>query len=249
MLQDTDGREIRPAASELKFVVPLARAREVLAWSRGQLAPDPHASGEFGDEYRTTTLYFDTGALDVYTRRGSFRRSKYRLRRYGSDEVAFVERKLRTNQLLTKRRTSVQLDDLDRLRASARDPGWAADWFHRRVGVRRMGPVCQISYVRVARVMATADGPARLTFDRDIVTRPTGDVRFLAADGLPVLDDAFIVEMKFRNSAPTVFRTLVEQFALEPTDVSKYRRAIDTLRDAGIPVGTEHPVPVDAVDA
>ena len=125
MLQETATRETRPAARELKFMVPLATADHVMAWSRARLSADPHGSGPFSDEYCTTSLYFDTDALDVYHRKGSFGRSKYRIRRYDTAPVAFLERKLRTKDVLTKRRTPVELDLLQRLDAPDRD---SASW-------------------------------------------------------------------------------------------------------------------------
>ena len=94
-------------------------------WARTRLAPDPYAGGESGDEYLTTTLYFDTDDFKVYQRRGSYRRSKYRIRRYGSSDVAFLERKLRTSMLLSKRRTSIPLADLARIDDTRRGPGVA----------------------------------------------------------------------------------------------------------------------------
>src|SRR5262245_34811076 len=77
MLQGSNTRETRDSAKEVKCLVDPAVAAEVLKWSRSHLSPDPHAGGEFGDEYQTTSLYFDTSGFDVYHRRGSFRRSKY----------------------------------------------------------------------------------------------------------------------------------------------------------------------------
>ncbi len=67
------------------------------------------AVGPFGDEYRTTSVYYDTPAYDVFHRRGSFGRSKYRIRRYGDEQTVFLERKLRQPAVLAKRRTSLSL--------------------------------------------------------------------------------------------------------------------------------------------
>ena len=69
-------------------------------------------AGPHGDEYRITSLYFDTAAFDVLHARGSFGRSKYRVRRYGASEVVYLERKLRKPGLLHKRRTPTPLTDV-----------------------------------------------------------------------------------------------------------------------------------------
>ena len=236
MLQETGTRETRPAARELKFLVPLATADQVTAWSRARLSPDPHGSGQFGDEYCTTSLYFDTDALDVYHRKGSFGRSKYRIRRYDAAQVAFLERKLRTKDVLTKRRTPVSLEALQRLGAASEAPAtWTGRWFQQRLEARRLRPTCQITYQRVARVVTTFDGPARLTVDHAVVARPARAAEFLpeSAGGTTVLNGDAIVEIKFLGQPPAMFRELVETFALEPFTISKYRLSVETLSRAG----------------
>ena len=105
-------RPARPFISEAKFVVDSSTGRRIREWARTHLDPDPHGAGPFGDEYGISSLYFDTDAGDVFHRRGSFGRAKYRVRRYGDAEVAFLERKLRKPGILSKRRTVVALDAL-----------------------------------------------------------------------------------------------------------------------------------------
>ena len=82
--------------SEIKFVVDAATGGRIREWARARLAPDPHGAGSFADEYRVSSLYFDTAARDVFHRRGSYGRSKYRIRRYHDEPSVFLERKLRT---------------------------------------------------------------------------------------------------------------------------------------------------------
>ena len=83
LLRMVDTREVRTFATEIKFVVDSDLAGRIREWARAQLAPDPHGAGAAKDEYLTTSVYFDTEQLDVFHRRGSFGRSKYRIRRYG----------------------------------------------------------------------------------------------------------------------------------------------------------------------
>ena len=112
MSPSTDLREHREFASEIKFLVTRSLAEQIRAWARARLSPDPNASGAANDAYRITSLYFDTVHFDVFHRRGSFARSKHRIRRYGASGMAFLERKLKTRGLLTKRRSPVALDEL-----------------------------------------------------------------------------------------------------------------------------------------
>jgi hypothetical protein len=155
--------ERREFASEIKFLISPAIANQIRDWARGRLTPDPHAGGATGDVYRITSLYFDTDAADVFHRRGSFGRSKYRVRRYRESGLVFLERKLKTRGLLAKRRSTLSLEDLDSLAGETLRRGRAGFWFHRRLVTRRLSPVCQVSYELCpsrARVFVMKPGPA-----------------------------------------------------------------------------------------
>ena len=229
-------RETRVFASEVKFLVDIAMAGELRDWIRAHLQADPHGSGPFGDEYRTTSVYFDTVDGDVFHRRGSFGRSKYRVRRYGSSPVVFLERKLRQPGVLAKRRTLVPIEALDRLQAVDYDPGWNGSWFHRRLLLRQINPVCQVSYSRTARVASTTAGPARLTLDERVSAAPITVPTLAPADGVPVLAGQLILELKFAHDLPMVFRRLVETFKLAPRPASKYRMGAAALGGIGFPL-------------
>lgn len=222
-------RETRPFATEVKFIVEAPAGLAIRDWMRAHTEADPHGAGAFNDEYRTTSLYFDTERGDVFHRHGSFGRSKYRVRRYGALEYVFLERKLRKPGILVKRRTTIAIDDLPRLTAPAADPDWHGEWFHRRVLLRQINPVCQLSYARIARFARTAEGPVRLTLDRDVRVAATGEPRFTSRDGQPVVGDSMILELKYRRHVPALFKQLVETFALEPRRSSKYRLGIIAL--------------------
>ena len=135
-------RDVRTRAVEIKFLVDGDTGARVLQAARASLGPDPHGSGLTGDQYRTTTLYFDTAELDVYHRRGSYRRAKFRVRRYGEGEVVFLERKLRTTEVLSKRRTPIPLEDLPQLSESSLDARWPGRWFRDRVQRRKLSTAC-----------------------------------------------------------------------------------------------------------
>ncbi|MEO7271076.1 MAG: polyphosphate polymerase domain-containing protein [Vicinamibacterales bacterium] len=227
----SDSRDVRTFASELKFVLEPAVAAQVRQWARTHLDPDPHGAGPAGDEYLTTSLYFDTEQFHVFQRRGSFGRSKYRIRRYGEADAAFLERKLREPTILAKRRTLVPLARLEQLdRAPA--AGWSGGWFQARVSARRLRPVCQVSYRRTARLLATGSELVRLTLDDALVAQPTSVIRFREDHGVPVLAERQILELKFRHHIPAVFKRLVEEFALTPAPASKYRLSMAALGEA-----------------
>ena len=208
--------------SEIKFVLDKAQGEQVLAWARRHLDPDPHGEGPCSDQYLTTTLYLDTPSHDVYFRRGSNGRAKYRIRRYGTSETIFLERKLRTSKALVKRRSQVPIGDLLRLSDPAAAE-WEGSWLQRRIAARQLGPMCQVSYQRTARCLATATGPARLTMDESLLVGTLDAMRFGDAPSVPFFDGRVILEMKFRVALPAVFKSLIEEMALAPGRVSKYR--------------------------
>ena len=142
----TTHRDDRPLATELKFLIVPELAAEIRTWARQEMAPDPYAAGPHGDTYQTTTLYFDTPEFDVYHRRGSFGRSKYRVRQYGASDMVFLERKMRTRDRLAKRRTLVPIGDVSTLGGAVPDRAWSGAWLHRRLLARALRPVCRHEY-------------------------------------------------------------------------------------------------------
>lgn len=222
-------RETRSRAREIKFVADVAMHARLVEWARARLSPDGHGTGGHGDEYSTSTLYFETRAFDVYNRRGSYGRSKYRIRRYGRSNTVFLERKFRTERLLAKRRSEVSIEAIAQLGGCEPDAAWAGFWFHRRVQLRRLHPLVQLSYDRVARVGQSPNGPIRLTIDRNVRALPLPDFAFLPAVGLPLLDRACIVEVKYQVALPALLKELAERFCLDVQKISKFRAALRSL--------------------
>jgi hypothetical protein len=231
-----DTREARGSASELKFVILPSCGDAVREWARRRLEPDPYGQGRFGDEYVTTSLYFDNANQDVFHRRGSFGKAKYRVRRYGDADVVFFERKLRTSGMVIKRRTLMSLEVLDRLEGRESAANWSGYWFHRRLRARGLRPVCQLSYKRMARAVAVDNGLARLTLDDHIHAAAVARSHFNGHGGIPALDGRMILELKFRGHLPAVFKTLIEELKLAAGPASKYRFGMMAL---GHPSGVE----------
>ena len=214
--------------AEIKFLVDEATGVQIREWARERLIADPHGTGPHADEYRVSTLYLDTVDRDVFHRRGSYGRSKYRVRRYGDEPRVFLERKLRTAARLAKRRTDIPLDALTLFKAAEAGDG-RTTWFKRRVLVRQLEPVCRVSYLRTARLAETAEGTVRMTLDYSL-SASTEDAFALDGPGpASLLDGYMILELKFRGSMPAVFRELADRFALVAGRASKYRVAAEAL--------------------
>lgn len=221
--------EVREAANEVKFLVDPGCARRIGEWARIYLGPDPNAPQD-SDCYQTTSLYFDTEDLDGLCQRGSYARSKYRVPRYSGAEGVFLERKLKKDGAVRKRRSIVGVDDLNRLACSNAERGWNGYWFHRRLLARQLRPVCQISYRRMARESETSSGPLRLTLDRDLRAHRPDGLRFdNIAKGIALSENQLILELKFRHEMPALFIRFIGEFRLRPEAVSKYRLAAAAL--------------------
>lgn len=198
-------------------------------WARLELKSDPHGEGPFGDEYRTTSLYFDTATHDVFHRRGSFGRAKYRIRRYSEHDFVFLERKLRKPGFLFKRRTRAPIGVLHELERNEADSPWLGDWFHRRLLARRLRPVCRLSYHRLARGLSTNGTTARLTLDDSVAVAAIDAVHFNESPALPILQHQLILELKFHGHLPTMFKRLIEELRLTSQTASKYRFGMTAL--------------------
>src|SRR5687768_14198043 len=229
MSPSTDSRENREFAEEIKFVVTRPVGEQIREWARSRLSPDPNASGDFGDQYRITSIYLDTQTYDVYRRNGSYGRSKFRVRKYGESEQVFLERKLKTRGLVTKRRSLVAVNELERLISEQPTSKWAGTWYHRRLLLRKLQPICQIAYDRTARVTMTQHGPIRLTIDENLEAARLNNLKFESSPGIAVSPQKFIIEVKFRSVLPPIFKSLVQEFALTPAPMSKYRLSVVEL--------------------
>jgi hypothetical protein len=216
---------------EVKFRVPPWAMGPMLECARTHLDPDPHADPILGDGYSIHTLYFDTEELDVYFRQGPYKNAKYRVRRYGAEDAAFLERKSKPQGRVRKHRTRVPLADLPLLEGEDAPEDWEGRWFFRRIRQRRLRPVCQISYDRVARLGVMDGQPVRFTLDRGVsCVRRDGVHPPERLDATPVLSDGEgIAEIKFTASLPDAFQDLVHELDLLPSSLSKYRLGIRAL--------------------
>ena len=214
--------------SELKFLVDAAAAGPILEWARTRMLPDPHGAGPFADQYTTTSVYFDTTRFDTFNQTGSFARSKYRVRRYEGKPQVFLERKLSRPGISFKRRTGLPLKDLED-HARHAQPTAPDFWFWRRVHLRQLHPVCQVSYSRVARVQTTGNGAARLTLDEGIRARQVETLEFPAGRGELVMGLDCILELKFEGVFPPLFDAFLDAFRLAPQAASKYRQSVARL--------------------
>ncbi len=207
-------------AYELKFLLSVEEAAAVEAWARRRLTVDPHG---VDGVYQTTSLYLDTPFFDVFHKSPGYRRSKYRVRRYGSSEVIYLERKKRRGDRVRKHREMLALADLTCLL----DEDGPVTWFGPRIRERILGPTCCINYMRTAFIGETPASPIRLTLDRELMGVPAqGWMVPERIEGRALLTDEVMLELKFRDTLPSLFRALLDTLPSRPTGGSKYARCV-----------------------
>jgi hypothetical protein len=100
---------------------------------------------------------------------------------------------------------------------------WDGHWFYARVAARKLRPVCQVSYHRTARLGQAAGSVIRLTLDEALTSQPCSRAGFRDAGGVPIGDGRQILELKYCQQPPPIFKRLVQDFSLIPQSASKYR--------------------------
>lgn len=121
-------------------------------------------------------------------------------------------------------------------------PPWCADWFIDRIVHRRLQPAIQIGYRRFARTSTLGDEHLRLTIDSQIAATPSNgwNVSGTCSGALGSIADCEILELKFHNQMPHLFKELLRQFAVPATGFSKYRTAMTH----GMGLGSDHDLQV-----
>jgi hypothetical protein len=213
-------------AYETKFLLNEEQAREVEGLLHTGLLPDPHSDPALGGMYAITSLACDSPSFGVFFRDEKMKNRKYRVRRYGSSDLLFLECKRSRQGCVRKRRVPSTMAAL-----SAVAVGEAADashgWFVRELREHDLAPVCRVRYLRRALFGSTPEGAIRVTFDRSIrgslarawALDPCTEERVLV-DGLVVC------EFKFHRAMPSPLKKVITQLHLEATGFSKYRTCI-----------------------
>lgn len=215
-------------AYELKFELSQDDVIRMNAWARRHLQPDPH--GKDGS-YRVTSVYCDTPEFDVFHRSSGYRGSKLRLRRYGSAPFVFLERKVRRGDRVRKRRIEVAPGDLNHLAGyvggGIPPADWAAVWFLQQALKKRVAPTCRVGYRRTAYFGVSGRQAVRLTIDENMIGVPARGWEAPPLDeGLELLPGGALLELKFHNAMPELFRQLLPDLPLRTARVSKYRRCV-----------------------
>lgn len=219
---------------ELKFTVSSTLASEIQDWALENMGPDPFLAGRDLDSYQVTSLYLDTPQFGIFHRQPESENRKYRIRRYGDSSKLWLEVKRKKGDLVRKKRTWIDEDNMPHLTNEAdliEDPESvnSSQWFRSRINRFELQPCTWIEYRRFARVHDTSGLGARLTIDRDIRCLTARD--WSVPNGLGAAASSITphcqLELKFCNTLPTLFKSLMNTFSLARSVLSKYRTSVN----------------------
>ena len=151
----------------------------------------------------------------------------------GREPVVYLERKSKTGDWVSKRRTKVEGRRVTPSRRPARRSRLARVLVSATRGFPPTPPTWRVSYDRVAHVGPGANGTLRLTLDRQVQSGPAvgWEIKELPAPG-PALAENVIVELKYRAAMPATFKGLLVEMGLLPRQASKYRLGVASFDDS-----------------
>lgn len=224
---------------EIKYLVDPVFVPAIRRFFSSFVRPDPFTK-QAGAAYELCSLYLDSPGFMTYqmTAQGMKNRFKVRVRSYSDDPLSpvFCEIKQRVNQIILKRRGSLDREHLPRLLAGylpgreAMDGRHAEDVeeFRNLVVAHELRPVARVRYRREA-YQAPGGEPLRITIDTDVEHALTSDSDLLLHGGswTPTRLAGTILEVKFNHYFPSWIRDLVHTFQLQQRSVPKYCLSID----------------------
>jgi hypothetical protein len=206
------------SGTELKFIVDEAKVEMLLDKLTTTLGPDTYGGGD--GTYSVASLYLDTPTLGSFTRDLP---GKWRLRRYGVEDIIHVEYKAKPAPgQVVKHRSTVKSADIETLASSPKPK-----WFARDVEANALMPTQLVSYTRQA-YMGVVDGiDLRVTLDHDVRAVPV-DAFVVPERGekAKTIVSGRVLEVKFEDAPPTGFLARLSELGLEPMSFSKYRMAM-----------------------
>ncbi len=228
---------------ELKYFLPMNRAKELINQVEMHIQPDPHAEICEGlPKYCIQSVYLDTEDLKLYYEKidGLRDRRKFRIRAYcrpDTDTPVFFEIKYRYNRQVMKDRAMFSLDDtlcllenekrLDEmdLPLHVRKP---TERFCHYFNLMNLTPIVTVKYDRIP-FIGKIDKQVRLTVDTNLMFIDHRGNRRLFE---PNVEEAVplpgaILEMKFDKLMPEWMRGILRSFDIRQQSISKYAYCVE----------------------
>ncbi|QDT41723.1 VTC domain protein [Gimesia alba] len=218
--------QARDRRVELKFILPKALSNSVRNWAKERMDPDPHCQTFPSDSYEIHTLYLDTSSLDIYRKTGVAGLTKHRLRCYGNESNIWVETKRKKNNIVLKKRSTISAEELEFIhQPHSAESLWTGAWFQQRVLQKNLQPTALVHYQRFAQTARHQNRTIRLTIDSQLTGCRSSlwEVPNRAPRWTSLSPEIEILELKFHNVLPPLFKKLLLEFPILSTGFSKYR--------------------------
>ncbi len=231
---------------EFKYYLPKSKADKLIPALLPHMNWDPYIIDSPHDYYEVNSLYFDTPGHGCFWDKeaGVRDRKKLRYRFYNDikeDSPIFLEIKRKKDALVIKDRINLNGFNLDsrQLDRTLMDIKRSTHnkfldeliWFKKR---NSLVPKLFVRYKRKA-LLGKLDERFRITFDYDIQTQLTKNLKPTARKWHKVYQDGVVLELKYNNILPAWFHKIIQKFDLERLAYSKYcnslRQVIPALDD------------------
>jgi hypothetical protein len=224
---------------EIKVVLDPVRVDQTVKFAQERLKLDRFSTSAEG--YDLTTLYLDTEGYRVHFKLLDGTGTKYRIRRYGNEEMVYLERKTRKGTLVRKRREAAPVSELERiLQGQYGEESWSGT-FCRTIRDFGLKPTLLLTYRRRA-----WQGPfgSRLTLDHSIEAWRGPNIGALEPTGESVpVTAGTVLELKYDLDMPPVFKDLMQELALNSAAFSKYGTGLTVFGMVARPTNANVPTP------
>ncbi|MBI9070361.1 MAG: polyphosphate polymerase domain-containing protein [Melioribacteraceae bacterium] len=230
---------------EYKYRVPVSKLDEMRKALEPFVKQDVFMELGQNNEYTVRSIYYDSPTMTYYKEKihGLKNRKKVRVRGYNlqdDESVVFLEVKRKDNEHISKNRCPVSYSDIDKVFETKSPDYYVLDGngkpeyvedgkkFFYHIIKKSLNPVVLIVYEREA-FYSKFDKSLRITFDKNLRYHYQPDMNDLYSDSQlkNVLNQYFVLEIKFEKGYPVWLQKIVQQFGLKRTSVSKYQISLD----------------------
>lgn len=217
---------------ERKFLLTKDKYRRLLPVLSEHMKLDPYCTDDSG--YIIRNIYYDTDNDDVikYSLSSPYHKEKLRLRFYeepkDDESPLFLELKKKTDGIVTKRRVTMKLSELEDF-FGTQIPPEREKYVDKQIfnelaayiSANDVKPKVYLSYKRIA-FFDDEDPSLRLTFDYDITAKRFRDDKDAERNVSLIDDDMMLMEIKFSHAVPLWMARMLSENNIRKTSFSKY---------------------------
>ncbi|MFH1890147.1 MAG: polyphosphate polymerase domain-containing protein [Candidatus Kuenenbacteria bacterium] len=223
---------------EFKYYLPKNKADKLIPALLNHMNWDPYIKNSPKDHYEVNSLYFDSPDYGCFFDKeaGLADRKKLRYRFYNDLEIdnpVFLEIKRKKDALVIKDRISLHQDScnylklndiLKKIKKENKNNYFVNEviWFKNRNSLK---PKLFVCYKRKAFV-GKLDPKLRITFDYDIKTQLSNDLKLNNKKWHRVYPQGAVIEVKYNNILPSWFHKIIQRYQLNRIAYSKYCNAL-----------------------